>query len=357
LVFLALGSTGVIVACSSDDTPSGGGGGDAGPTSSTTTTVHITAAAGGTVADPGGKTSLVIPPGALAKDTDITLALTPAANGAVVEVSEFGPDGLTFLKPVALTIKADAALATTGKALALAVLENGAFKALEGSMYAGGAATASIMHFSKYSIILVDGQVILQPPKDCADAIANFTACGGDPKGTWTVKDLCIPGQSLGADPFNGKCTGFSADGDLTVTNELIIDATTIKTTDGNLTTTSTLNVPLSCANSDGDGGTKSPPPFPDCATFQTQLNKDRAAKPQYACTDKGAGVCACTVSETKANPGDTKTYTISGNTITTTDSTGKMGTPTEFCSKGNLLAVAGKVDGGIGLLYSLQRK
>jgi hypothetical protein len=359
-IVLLLGSAaaGVVVACSSDETTPAGSSGTTTTPPSTTTTVHVTAAAGGTVADPSGKTSLVIPPGALEKDTDITLALTPAASGAVVEVSELGPDGLKFLKPVALSIKADAALATAGKSLALAVLENGAFKAVEGSAYANGAATAPITHFSKYSIILVDGQVILQPPKDCNDALANFKPCGGDPKGTWTIKDLCIPGQSLGADPFGGKCPEFSADGDFTVTNELIIDATTITTTDGNLVQTSTLNIPLKCANSDGDGGTVTPAPYADCAAFQTQLNKNRSAKPQYACTDKGGGICACTVTETKANPGNKKTYTQNGNTITSTDSTGKVEAPTEYCVNNNLLTVAGKGgDGGIALLYSLQRK
>lgn len=354
LFLLALGSASVVVVACSSDSPSGGGT----VTPSTTTTVHVTAAAGGTVADPSGKTSLVIPPGALEKDTDITLALTPSASGSVVEISEFGPDGLKFLKPVALSIKADAALATANKKLALAVLEGGAFKAVEGSTYANGAATASITHFSKYSIILVDGQVVLVPPKDCTDALANFKACGGDPIGTWLVKDFCIPGGSLGADPFNGKCPGFSATGDLTISNEISINATQIVTSDGNVTTASTLNIPLSCANTDGDGGVQNPAPYPDCASFQTQLNKNEVGKPQYACVDKGAGVCACTVTETKANPGNTSTYTTSGNTITTTDSTGKVNTPTEYCRNGNLLTIAGRdTDGGIGALYSLQQK
>jgi hypothetical protein len=355
LFILTFGGAAVVVACSSDS--SKGAGTTPAPTS--TTTVHISAAAGGTVADPAGKTTLVIPPGALAADTDITLALAPAANGSLVEVSEFGPDGLVFSKPVTLSIKADAALATSGKSLALALLDNGAFKAIAGTTYAGGAASGSIMHFSKYSVILVDGQAILQPPKNCADAISNFKPCGGDVKGTWTFADLCIPGQSLGADPFNGKCPEFSATGEFTLTNEVTFNATQIITSDGNITSSSTLNVPLKCANSDGDGGTRSPAPFADCAAFQTQLNKDQTGKPQYACADQGAGICACTVVEMKANPGDTKTYTTSGNTLTTTDSTGMAGDPTEYCVNGNLLTAAGPAadGGGIGLLYVLNRK
>jgi hypothetical protein len=132
-----------------------------------------------------------------------------------------------------------------------------------------------------------------------------------------------------------------------------------IITSDGNVTTTGTLNVPLKCANSDGDGGTVSPAPYADCAAFQAQLNKDQAGKPQYACADKGAGICACTIVDTKANPGDMKTYTTSGNTLTTTDSMGKAGAPSDYCVNGNLLTAAGPAadGGGIGLLYVLNRK
>ena len=133
LIVLACGGAAVVLACSSSDS------GSSGTTSSTTTTVHVSAAAGGTVADPSGKTTLTIPPGALAKDTDITLAITPKSGSAVVDVSEFGPDGLQFLKPVALTIKGDAALAPAGKSLALAVNDGADFKAIEGSTYANGA--------------------------------------------------------------------------------------------------------------------------------------------------------------------------------------------------------------------------
>ncbi len=69
-----------------------GGGTSGGSTAGT----RISAAAGGTVADPSGKTSLVIPPGALAQDTDITLAILPKSGNAVTEISELGPNGLTF---------------------------------------------------------------------------------------------------------------------------------------------------------------------------------------------------------------------------------------------------------------------
>ena len=345
---LVLGACGaaIVVACSSDSSSSSGG------TTSSTTTVRVTAAAGGVVADPSGKTTLNIPPGALEKDTDITLTIQPASAGAVVDVSEFGPDGLKFLKPVALSIKGDAALAPQGKSLALATLDGAAFKAIDGSSYAGGAASGSIMHFSKYSIVVVDGQVILQPPASCVAALSAFTPCGGDPKGTWTFADFCLPAQDLGS--MGKTCPELTAELDVTIARDVVIDATTIVIGAGTSKIASTINYPLVCFGRLADGGTVDSG-VNDCATVQTTFFKD-PAKPG-TCTDKGAGICACSQVETKPAVAESQTYTTSGNNLTTTKTDGTMET-SEYCAKANLLTVkaAGK-DGGQGTLYTLIRK
>lgn len=345
---LVLGACGaaIVVACSSDSSSSSSG------AASSTTTVHISAAAGGVVSDPSGKTTLNIPPGALEKDTDITLTIQPASAGAVVDVSEFGPDGLKFLKPVALSIKGDATLAPQGKSLALATLEGAAFKAIQGSTYASGAASGSITHFSKYSVVIVDGQLILQPPASCVAALAAFAPCGGDAKGTWTFADFCLPAQ----DPGNGAktCPELTAEIDVTIAREVVIDATTIVIGAGTSKIVSTINYPLVCFNRVPDGGTVDSG-INDCAAVQKNFFKD-PAKPG-TCVDKSAGICACTQSEDKPAAAETSTYTTSGNSLTTTKADGTMET-SEYCAKGNLLSVkaAGK-DGGQGTLYTLIRK
>lgn len=348
LLLLVASSTAVIVACSSDDsgTPA------TTPSSTTgTTTVHVSAAAGGTVADPTGKTTLTIPPGALAADTDITLALKPAANGAVVDVSEFGPDGLTFLKPVTLAIKADAALAPQGKSLSVAMLEGGAFKAVSGSTYAAGVATAAIMHFSQYSVVVIDGVAVLQPPASCVAALADFKPCGGDPAGTWTFADFCAPAQGIGAVP---NCPELTATIDYTINRDVVIDASNITIAAGSAHTALVINYPLVCFTRDGDGGTIDAG-ISDCATLQTQINKD--PKNMYACVDKGSGICACTTASDATAAEEKQTYTTSGTSLTTTKSDGTMDT-SEYCVNGNLLSVqaAGK-DGGAPTLYTLIRK
>ena len=77
---LSVAGVGAIVACSSSDT----GTTTNAPTPTNALVTRVTAASGGTVTDPAGKVSLAIPPGALEKDTDITLAV----GGHVVDVAE-----------------------------------------------------------------------------------------------------------------------------------------------------------------------------------------------------------------------------------------------------------------------------
>ena len=152
-IALALGSSlGVVTSCSSGGSPTGSGAGvsDAGPQSTL-----ITAAAGGVVTDPSGNTTLTIPPGALAQDTNITLSILAKERTALVELSKFGPDGLTFLLPATLSIKGDASLAPTGMTLVIGLDTGTDFLAVSGSSFANGAATAPITHFSSYSIIAV----------------------------------------------------------------------------------------------------------------------------------------------------------------------------------------------------------
>ena len=204
----AMGAASIVGACSSDDpTPAPTGGG------TTSGSTRISAAAGGIVADPSGRTSLSIPPGALAKDTDITLAITPKSSSALVEISDFGPDGLTFLKPATLSIKGDAALAPSGKSLAIAVGEGAEFKPIEGSTYANGAATASITHFSKYTLVAVGGAPIgdAGPIGDgAAEAGTDASTSGGitQPASGKAVINAAFAGASMdysgSAAPFTG---------------------------------------------------------------------------------------------------------------------------------------------------------
>ena len=343
-VFASAGLT-ALVACSSDS--SSGSSGTSGTTSGTVT-VHVTAAAGGTVSDPGGKATLAIPPGALATDTDITLNVGAAANGSAGSVLDFGPDGLQFLKPATLTVKADGVTVPTGKSVSVAIFDGSAWKPLDGSKFASGVATADVMHFTKYSIVIVDGQVLLQPPANCTETSSTFQACGGDPNGTWKFADFCIDPKSLGADPFKGGCPQFAAtvdfksDGIVTIAGNATQG--TITTGPSTENTTITYTFPLTCTNAVTDGGLAS------CA----QASKSGGA----TCTDTGSGNCSCTEASSKQSTGSTHGYTASGNILTNLDSTTGQPTSTgEYCVKGGLLYYKEIKDGGQGLIYVLQKQ
>lgn len=350
LLILGACSTGIVVACSSDDSATNPG---TTPGTSTTTTVRITAATGGTVADPSGKTSLAIPPGALEKDTDITLAILPKTGSAVVDISEFGPDGLKFLKPATLTIKADATLAPEGKSLALAVNEGADFRALEDSSFANGTATASIMHFSRYTVVIVDGKIVVKPPESCNDARSTFAACGGDPKGTWTFAEFCAAQTDLGGS--GNVCPENSVDIEYKLDREVTVDATTIKITAGTATLTANYNYFLACFNRIPDSGSTFDSGLNDCATLQQKQYTDKGKA--GTCVDKAGGYCVCTETGQSSAPEETQTYTVSGTTITITKSDATV-TTSDYCVNGDVLSVKEPdKDGKPGLLYVLKRK
>jgi hypothetical protein len=341
LVLSTLG-TSVVVACSSDETStsssSSSGGSSSGQTDDTVT-VRVSAAAGGSVSDKDGKAKLDIPPGALEKDTDITLKLSEKSGAAVVEIADFGPDGLTFLKPATLELKADAALAPAGKSLAVAMEEGGAFKALTGSTYATGIAKALVEHFTKFSVIVVDGVATLVDPASCQDARAQYQPCGGDPKGVWTFADFCPdPAAAAGLDPFQGKCNGYVGGLEIVSTRELTIDATTTTSGPGTVTLKFTGDFPASCIAEATDGGTS------DCTTFSNGGGT--------VCTDQGGGQCRCETTEVKQEEAGTpEPYTTNGSNWTGSENSGT------YCVSGDVLYYRENTDSSLPLLYVLKRK
>jgi hypothetical protein len=337
LSLAALGSIAAAVACSSSSSTTGGGA-DAG-SAGQTVTVHVSAASGGTVSDATNTATLAIPGGALAQDTDITLAVGATTSDTVASVYDFGPDGLQFQKPAALTIKTDQT-APQGKALSIAYQDStGAWKPVDGSSVANGAVTANISHFTKYSIVIVDGQVVLQPPSGCTDVVANFKPCGGDVTGTWVIKDFCVGAQSIASDPFDGGCPGFTASVDVQNTQTITFNAGTETSTAGTETDTFTYDFPASCF---ADGGST-----PTCA----QIGNNGTT-----CVDKGGGICECTKTQTKQHAAETKTYTTSGS-VFTDYTNGVANGPVDYCVSNSDLWARPEQNNDAGLIYVLQKQ
>lgn len=154
----------------------------------------IVATAGGTVELASGVAKLVIPANALGNDLTITVNTLDNA-GAVDEaklasyVFDFGPDGTAFWVPVTLSLKA--AAAPKGKKAVLAWLDGDKWTEVAGSSVVDGMVTAEVTHFTKFVVYLKDDKVII----DTVDPICkdlSFSACGGDPVGTWTMETYCL---------------------------------------------------------------------------------------------------------------------------------------------------------------------
>lgn len=91
----------LLAACNGSDGGPGPGTNDTGPSSTTAIGPD-----GGTAESADGRFVLVIPPGALSDDVDITIA-EQASDGPIGVEWELGPDGLEFAEPARATITMD----------------------------------------------------------------------------------------------------------------------------------------------------------------------------------------------------------------------------------------------------------
>lgn len=316
---LLLASFAAIPACSSDPD-------EAAAVSSTTT--RISAKDGGKVEDPSGKATLTIPPGALAEDTDISLSVFSATNDTVTAIYDFGPDGLAFLEPATLEINVDAA--TIGdKSVAVALETDGQFVALSGSSYANGVASAKVEHFSKFTVVFIDGKA---QRTSCDDAVENFVACGGDIEGTWIFEDVCFANVN---DQPNASCPEFE------MSIEHILDGVewtfrsdgTWSRSTGMQTTIRGYTVPLSCA-----------PGTTSCKDVE---------KDSHTC--EGSTICTCTQQKTFEWEGDEGVYRVEGNGLVA--SKAGEGDPDDYCIEGDRLFVRSQRNNGETTFIRLTRK
>ena len=188
---------GLLVACGGggshpgSDAGTGGGGSHPGSDAGSPKGTLISAAKGGIVADSTGDIKLTIPAGALATDTEITLEVVPKYAEALVPVGQFGPDGLVFAKPATLAIKAASTLATAGHTLVIGLDEGGTFTPVYGSWSEYDVVSASIEHFSSYTV-MDDGR----PNVRCGNSLGLDLVPSSDPNATemvYTGSNIAVP--------------------------------------------------------------------------------------------------------------------------------------------------------------------
>jgi hypothetical protein len=308
---LVFGATVAGVACSSSKT-SGNDAGAAPPGVGQTQSVNISAAAGGTVTVTGG--SVNIPPGALAADTTITVAIKDKsqyahADEVAVNVFDYGPNGTKFLKPVTMTIDLQGVAVPSGKTAMIAYYDGANWQTLPDSQVSGGGVTATTTHFTPFTIVFVGGQ---QTGGTCG----SFTACGGSLVGTWTFTASCATFAPGALGPPFSTCP------------QSVVSAT------ADVTGSVTFNADMTYSVND---------------TTSLQI---KATLPN-TCLDGGAAVCSgmvggggtlsddgttCTLNMSQNSPtNETGTYTTSGNTFTTMKD-GGSDTPIQYCVSGTTL-------------------
>jgi hypothetical protein len=152
--------------------------------------VPVDAESGGTVQTEDGAT-LSVPPGSLASDTTLTVAVSspdpglPDVGSVVGSVYDFGPDGTTFDPAATLALPLVVAPGTDQVAVISWLDEStGAWVDLPTAME-GGVVTAPVEHFTTFVVRIVGAA---GNPVDCT----YDGGCGGDPVGTWTIDGICL---------------------------------------------------------------------------------------------------------------------------------------------------------------------
>lgn len=195
LAVLGAFGVGIAIGCGGDDSP--GGSVPSTPPPGVATSKRI-GASGGTVEVAGGP-KIEIPEGALAADTEVTIASDESAAPAAETTSLgtmwlFGPEGLQFAKPVKVTLPFDAAKIAAGRTadevrIVTAPKGTTAWTALA-STVAAASVTAEVTHFSYFNPALLDCGAI----------------CAGTSMGTCSCEATCL-GTTYSMQCANDSCT------------------------------------------------------------------------------------------------------------------------------------------------------
>jgi hypothetical protein len=320
-----------FLACGSD----GGAPIEESPNLGASTEKLITAADGGDVMLPEAGVKLSIPAGALGADTMISAEviskkeLVDAAQLAG-NVLEFGPNGTTFEQPVTLELDASEANIPEGAKVALAWFDTQSKKwvDLPGSKLSGGKVVGQTTHFTVFAIrfeVASNGEVV-QVGGQCSGA---FSACGGDPEGTWNIVSGCANvDQSLGN--AGTQCQGASVSLGMDITGDIVIRGGHISGT-LNMESSITAVLPKSCVGGSCSG----------------------AGDGDIVFVDKGS-TCEGTSTDSQSNPID-ESYRVEGGRIYVGDSSSDE--QSEFCVTGNKLVVRMNTGEGVEIRWTAMRK
>lgn len=301
--------------------------------------VEVSAAEGGEVTI--GKASLEIPGGALAEDTTITVETSnpsnslPDASSLKGMLYDFGPDGTAFSAPAALTLPSVGTVGE-GKEAVIAWLdeETDAWQDLPTTVAKDGSLQAEISHFTTFV-------VRLRGVETTGDA-CNFSACGGDITGTWTLSGVCadVPDGVGPVDcPDATVDVNFNATGSITFNDDGTYDKDFVNTT------TITIEMPNSCLKMLG-GGTA---PESCAAIADGEVDEDGKST---TCTGDPATKCTCVETSPQDIDAATGTWEAGAQGAISMADDGEDPDSQLYCVTGNKLQVQQTSDDGVTITW-----
>ena len=150
----------------------------------------------------------------------------------------------------------------------------------------------------------------------------DFTKCGGDIVGSWTVSGGCVPDDAFAG--AKAQCEGLQESDVVIKANGTVVATATTIERKVNVHVSAKVTVPKSCS------------PLPDCSLIAAGLQTGALpGAPKFekaTCADSGAN-CDCDVAGTVAEE-TTDDYTAADGVVTTTDASGDR--TYEYCVQGN---------------------
>lgn len=300
----------------------------------------MTASQGGAIRSADGRARLVVPPGALLEDAQVTLAVKPAEDGTISAVYVVEPTSLATR--LALSIEIDvAAEVPLGRRVSAARRDGDRWVELPvsaddpGAVAAPGKATGVLRQAAEVAAVTWEDAATAAPTCDL-DALA-LVDCSGSPMGRWRMAQTCAPELAAFSDPFQGQCESTTSHVELQLGGSFEIGELAMVVRVEHQEVIVSHNAPSACI--DGDA----------CAALGDASTTCRSA----------AGRCSC--ENRYSSPASEVAHPISieGDVIVASDGYGQAVTKARFCRQGDRLLLDARSAAGQGpsVRYVLERE
>lgn len=250
---------------------------------------------GGEVAIGNCRATLTIPEDALSEEVEITVRreTDDGSDPSITStICTFGPSDLALASPARLRFS-PVDPAGEGQQNVVSVGGPGSWTELP-SVAGMGFAVGQVDRLGTFAVRSVEAMAL--GGSSCEETVNDFTACGGDEAGSYTVGNICFTDAPVGVDPFRGTCPDATVEVTVDVPGDsaLVLSGDDLDLSFGDLQVAAVLSFPASCTLGE------------TCEALG-------------CADDEDAGGCACEVSDQLVEGGAVaSSYTVSGNDLDT---------------------------------------